>query len=45
MTSTEQESLSGGRKAIAVGAWLWVSVPFAYGVYSLFAKIGPLFSS
>ena len=35
-----------GRKyiPIAVLAWAWVSVPFAYGVYQLLTKIGPLFS-
>ena len=29
---------------IAVLAWVWVAVPFGYGVYQLLTKIGPLFS-
>ncbi|ABK73109.1 MFS transporter small subunit [Mycolicibacterium smegmatis] len=24
-------------------AWLWVAVPFAYGVYQLLLKVGQLF--
>ena len=26
-------------------AWLWVALPFTYGVWQLFAKITQLFSS
>ena len=25
-------------------AWLWVVVPFGYGVWQLLLKVGPLFS-
>ena len=26
-------------------AWLWVVVPFGYGVWQLLGKLGPLFGS
>jgi hypothetical protein len=30
-------------KAYIVLAWLWVAVPFGYGVYELSLKVGQLF--
>jgi len=32
-----------GRTALIVVVWLWVLIPFLYGVYSLLLKIGALF--
>lgn len=34
----------GGTLVIAVVAWLWVLVPFAYGLYQLIVKIPALFA-
>lgn len=34
---------SAGRTVLVVVAWLWVLVPFLYGVYSLVLKIPALF--
>ncbi|PVZ04962.1 MFS transporter small subunit [Actinomycetospora cinnamomea] len=34
---------SAGRTVLAVVAWLWVLIPFLYGVYSLVLKIPALF--
>ncbi len=31
--------------AVATVAWLWVLVPFGYGVYELLIKLPALFSS
>jgi hypothetical protein len=31
--------------AYVLSAWLCVVVPFGYGVWQLFGKLGPLFSS
>jgi len=30
-------------QAVGIVSWLWVGVPFAYGVYELLAKIPALF--
>jgi hypothetical protein len=30
-------------KAYIVMAWLWVAVPFGFGVYQLLLKVGQLF--
>jgi hypothetical protein len=32
-----------GRTVLIVVAWLWVAIPFLYGVYSLLVKIPALF--
>ncbi|SHM05993.1 MFS transporter small subunit [Streptomyces noursei] len=32
------------RTALTVVAWLWVAVPFAYGLYELMLKLKQLFS-
>lgn len=34
---------SAQRTALAVMAWLWVAVPFGYGVWQLLIKVGQLF--
>ena len=38
------ESVQGqNRTWLMVVAWLWVALPFAYGVYQLFLKVVQLF--
>ncbi|WP_329321178.1 hypothetical protein OG607_43575 [Streptomyces sp. NBC_01537] len=32
------------RRPLIAFAWLWVSAPFAYGLYELFLKAAKLFS-
>ena len=44
MTIGTERAPSGGRKALGVVAWLWVGIPFAYGLIQLLAKIPALFS-
>jgi len=36
--------LSPARIAVTAVAWLWVLVPFLYGVWQLLIKVVPLFS-
>jgi hypothetical protein len=44
MTDNTTTAASGaGRTVLAVVAWLWVLIPFLYGVYSLVLKIPALF--
>jgi hypothetical protein len=33
------------RSALMVVAWLWVGLPFAYGLYQLIVKVVQLFQS
>ena len=33
------------RNALMVVAWLWVGLPFAYGLYQLIVKVVQLFQS
>ncbi|NJP99021.1 MFS transporter small subunit [Streptomyces zingiberis] len=33
----------GGRRPLMAFAWVWVGVPFAYGVYELVLKMKQLF--
>jgi hypothetical protein len=33
------------RSALMVIAWLWVGLPFAYGLYQLIVKVVQLFQS
>ena len=40
---TESGTVPAGRAVLAVVAWLWVLIPFLYGVYSLVVKIPALF--
>ncbi|GAA3661195.1 hypothetical protein GCM10022224_025800 [Nonomuraea antimicrobica] len=36
---------TGGRRTWLMAlAWLWVGLPFAYGVYELFLKLSQLFA-
>ena len=42
---TTQDRPAGGTLVIAVVAWLWVLIPFAYGLYQLVIKIPALFGS
>ena len=37
-------SSPGGRTALIVLTWLWVAVPFGYGVWQLLIKVAQLFS-
>ena len=43
MTDQAHEGRSGGRTALLVVAWLWVLVPFAYGLYELIRSVTRLF--
>ncbi len=43
-TSSSTSSTAGSPPAVVmVVAWLWVLVPFAYGVYELILKVSNLF--
>ena len=43
---TTPEKVGGGTLLlIGIIAWLWVLIPFAYGVYQLVTKIPALFAS
>ncbi len=42
---TSQDRPAGGTLIIGIVAWLWVLVPFAYGLYQLVIKIPALFGS
>jgi hypothetical protein len=46
MTTPEgtQEKPGGSTMLIGIIAWLWVLIPFAYGVYQLVIKIPALFA-
>lgn len=41
--SEAQQGWTPAQRAGATLAWLWVAVPFAYGLYELFVKIPALF--
>jgi hypothetical protein len=45
MTDRSNEATSPQIKLLAVVSWLWVGVPFAYGVYELVVKIPALFAN
>ena len=47
MTSPEstQDKPAGSTLVIAIVAWLWVLIPFTYGLYQLIIKIPALFGS
>lgn len=32
------------RRPLIVSAWLWVSIPFAYGLFELIRKVTTLFT-
>jgi hypothetical protein len=40
--STPASTDRGANPALIVLAWLWVTLPFAYGIWELFAKITQL---
>ncbi len=42
-THEEEEKAGGSTLLIGIVAWLWVLIPFAYGVYQLVIKIPALF--
>ena len=44
MSATTSGTPVRSRKALGVVAWLWVGLPFAYGLVQLVAKIPALFS-
>lgn len=35
--------MTGGRTVLTAVAWLWVLIPFLYGVIALLGKVGALF--
>jgi hypothetical protein len=43
-TSTESATKQAVSTPLVVLAWLWVAVPFGYGLYQLLVKIPALFS-
>lgn len=43
MTDRSIETSSPRGKLLGVGPWLWVGVPFTYGLYELVVKIPALF--
>lgn len=42
---TTTQERSGANPVVAVLAWLWVLVPFGYGLYELLIKVPALFGS
>jgi hypothetical protein len=44
MEQTTSEATSPARLVLAVVAWLWVIVPFLYGVWQLLIKVVQLFT-
>jgi hypothetical protein len=45
MTDRSAEATSSRSKVLGVVSWLWVGVPFMYGVYQLVVKIPALFAN
>ncbi|WP_156935463.1 MFS transporter small subunit [Pseudonocardia spinosispora] len=43
MTGSTAGSMTPARLVLTVIAWLWVLVPFAYGIWQLLIKVVPLF--
>lgn len=41
---TDTHASSPGRTVLTVIAWLWVLIPFLWGVWQLLIKVVPLFS-
>lgn len=44
MSTTPQDNTGAPPSLVMVVVWLWVLVPFAYGVYELVLKLKNLFS-
>lgn len=42
---TSQDRPAAGTSIIGIVAWLWVLIPFVYGLYQLVIKIPALFGS
>lgn len=45
MTSADNASAPAGNLVLMVVVWLWVLVPFLYGLISLLGKIPALFTA
>ena len=45
MTDGSIEASAPGGKLLGAVSWLWVGVPFAYGLYELVVKIPALFAN
>lgn len=45
MSEQTAETTSPRLKMLGLASWLWVGVPFAYGLYELVAKIPALFTN
>lgn len=45
MTDRPIETISPRGRLLGIGIWLWVGVPFGYGVYELVVKIPALFTN
>jgi hypothetical protein len=45
MTDRSNEVTSAQIKPLGIVSWLWVGVPFVYGVYELVVKIPALFAN
>lgn len=47
-TGTPDQTAPGqsavNRNPLLIAAWLWVAIPFGYGVYELIRKVTQLFS-
>jgi hypothetical protein len=42
--SDQQQTTSSALLSLSVLAWLWILVPFGYGLWELLTKVGPLFA-
>jgi hypothetical protein len=40
----QQQTTSSALLPLSVLAWLWILVPFGYGLWELLTKVGPLFT-
>ncbi|MCV7408230.1 MFS transporter small subunit [Mycobacterium florentinum] len=45
MTAQSIETTSPRGKLLGLASWLWVGVPFVYGLYELVVKIPALFTN
>jgi hypothetical protein len=45
MTDRSMQTRTPRGKLLGIGTWLWVGVPFAYGLYELVVKIPALFTN
>jgi hypothetical protein len=43
MSDRSIQTISPRGRLLGVGSWLWVGVPFTYGLYELLVKIPALF--